>query len=71
MKTMIIKRRILKGDKYIEQQEEVALMKERTTTVLVRLKSGDIIKRKKKDIVNEKTNRSKRAGNHKRGNRDR
>jgi len=48
---MKIKRRIEKGTKEII--ETVELVKRNTNSVMVRLKNGDIIKRKLKDIVEE------------------
>ena len=46
---MRIKRRIEKGTK--EVIETVELVKKSAQSVLVRLKNGDVIKRKLKDIV--------------------
>lgn len=50
---MKIKRRVLKGDIYKEITEKAELVKDNGRTVLVRLSNGDIIKRKKKDVVEE------------------
>ena len=46
---MKIKRRINKGTKEII--EKVDLVKTNKHTVFVRLKNGDVIKRKKKDVM--------------------
>ena len=48
---MKIKRRIEKGTKEII--ETVELVKRNASSVMVRLKNGDVIKRKLKDIVEE------------------
>lgn len=51
---MKIKRRIKEGDTYKEVIEEVTLIEKRDKSVLVKLSTGDIIKRKLKDIIEEK-----------------
>jgi len=48
---MKIKRRINKGQK--EVVETVELVKKSANSVLVKLKNGDVIKRKLKDIVEQ------------------
>ena len=48
---MKVKRRINKGTK--EVLESVELVKRSAQSVMVRLKNGDVIKRKIKDIVEE------------------
>lgn len=59
-KKIIIKRcvRSLDGT-YYEKTEEVELVKTRKRSILVRLESGDIIKRKLKDIVKNDESRIK------------
>lgn len=53
---MKIRRRIKDDGKYKEIIEEATLVKRNSKTVLVKLDTGDVIKRKNKDIVdlNEK-----------------
>jgi len=47
-----IKRRVKKGDKYVETTEKAKLVKNSSkSTVLVMLSNGDIIKRKRKDVI--------------------
>ena len=50
-----IKRRINKGGKYVEIKEKALLVKRRADTVLVRLDNGNLIKRKNKDVIWEKS----------------
>lgn len=51
---MKIKRRVKDGNTYKETIEEVTLIEKRDKIVLVKLANGDIIKRKLKDIVEQK-----------------
>lgn len=53
---MKIKRRVKDNDKYKEIIEEATLVKRNSKTVWVKLDTGDIIKRRNRDIVdlNEK-----------------
>lgn len=50
-----IKRRINKGGKYVEIKEKASLVKRKAKTSLVKLENGDIIRRKDKDIIWEKS----------------
>lgn len=46
-----ILRRIKKDDKYVEVKEKAELVKTNVHSYWVRLSNGDIIKRKKKDVI--------------------
>lgn len=50
-----IKRRIRQNNKYVETKEKALLVKRKAKTSLVRLENGDIIKRKNKDVIWEKS----------------
>jgi len=57
---MEILRRVKKGDKYVEVKEVAILVKENPKSYTVRLRNGDIIKRKKKDCIIETKKKEKR-----------
>lgn len=51
---LTIKRRVRQGKKYVEQTEKAILIGKKATSVMVRLKNGDEIKRKNRDVIWEK-----------------
>lgn len=56
-KDVKILRRIKKDDKYVEVKEKAELIKVNEHSFLVRLANGDIIKRKKRDVILPKEER--------------
>lgn len=51
---MKIRRRVKDGNTYKEVIEEATLVEKRAKSIFVKLSNGDVIKRKLKDIVEEK-----------------
>ncbi len=46
-----IQRRVKQDKKYVEIKEKAVLVYRRAKTALVRLRNGDVIKRKNKDVL--------------------